>query len=143
MSDPSNVPTRDYSAQDYALLANAYLLKSYEHVKELRDTRAERHSAMAQGCYRQAAKLYLMAALKYQQQPVPAPSGPLPSVDDLLPRLQGRLRFEAEGALRVASAAVTRHYWRDFAEALRHRFERAEPSMFQDRVVPVPEDDES
>jgi hypothetical protein len=143
MSDHDSAPTREYTPQDYAWLANAYMLKAYEHLKVLRETRDERHTSMAQACYRQAAQLYLIAAIRFVDQPVVPPAGKLPSVDDLLPQLQGRLRYEAEAALRVAASALTRHYWRDFAEALRHRFERAEPALFQDRVMLPPDADAS
>jgi hypothetical protein len=131
MSD-ANAGEARYTARDYAVLANAYLLRSYDHIKRLRETRDERLSALAHACYRQSATLFLMAAARFHDVPVPPPSDRLPSVDDLLPLLKGRLRFEAEAALRTASAALTRHYWRDFAEALRQRFERAEPALFID-----------
>jgi hypothetical protein len=132
MSDLHGSHSHAYSARDYALLANAYLLRSYEHLKQLRETRDDRYSGMAHACYQQAVQLFLMAAIRFDGRPVAAPSGTLPTVDDLLPQLRGRLRYEAEVALRIATSALTRHYWRDFAEALRQRFERAEPSLFQD-----------
>jgi len=132
MSDLKGEHARQYAARHYALLANAYLLRSYDHIKRLRETRDERLSALAHACYRQSVQLFLMAGARFDGVPVPPPSGRLPSVDDLLPMLKGRLRFEAEAALRTASAALTRHYWRDFAEALRQRFERAEPALFID-----------
>jgi hypothetical protein len=135
MTHVNGSQSRQYSARHYARLANGYLLRSYEHMKQWRETRDDRFGGMAHACYRQAAQLFLMAAIRFDDRPVAAPSSPLPSVDDLLPQLRGRLRYEAEVALRVATSALTRHYWRDVAEGLRQRFERAEPSLFQDPAL--------
>jgi hypothetical protein len=125
------VPTaREYTEQELTWLAGQYFVRGYAHLKLLRDTRDAQHADMAKACCHRAVQLLLLAAAKFQGQPTPSPLEELPQVDALMTRLGGRLRFEAEAAVRSAAPSVPDAYWRDVAQGLRARFERAEPALF-------------
>lgn len=131
---------REYMVQELTWLAGQYFVKGYAHRKLLRDTRDAQHADMAKACCHRASQLFLVAAAKFQGQPTPSPLEQLPPVDALVALLDGRLRFEAEGAVRSAASSVPDAYWRDVAQGLRARFERAEPVLFTaaHTVMPAP-----
>lgn len=132
--------TRQYTVQELTWLAGQYFVKGYAHRKLLRDTRDAQHADMAKACCHRASQLLLVAAATFQGQPTPSPLEELPQVDALVALLDGQLRVEAEGALRSAAPSSPDAYWRDVAQGLRARFERAEPALFTatHTVMPAP-----
>jgi hypothetical protein len=94
--------------------------------------------ALAEHYYGQAAQAYLVGAAEYQHGRAATPSGAaMEDPNELINSLEGRLRIEAESALRSASgqapddspgAAVGRA--QTFAEELRDRFAHAAPELF-------------
>jgi hypothetical protein len=94
---------------------------------------------LAEHYYAQAAQAYLVGAAEYQRgRAVTRDGAALEDPIELVRSLDGRLRAEAEGALRSAStpvAAESRHRGveraRIFAEDLRHRFLEAAPELFR------------
>lgn len=142
MSDAAVRTTRDYTVQELTWLAGQYFVKGYTHVKLLRDTRDMQHADMAKACCHRACQLLLLAAAKFQGQHTPSPLEELPAVDALVELLDGQLRFEAEGALQSAASSIPGTYWRDLAQGLRARFERAEPALFTASHIVMPAPDE-
>jgi hypothetical protein len=135
-------PAREYAVHELTWLAGQYFVKGYAHLKLLRETREAQHADMAKVCCHRAGQLFLVAAAKFQGHETPSPLGELPPVDTLISLLEGRLRFEAEGAVRSAATTRPDAYWRDVAQGLRARFERSEPALFTTSytVMPSPEE---
>ena len=90
---------------------------------------------VAEHCYGQAAQAYLAAAAEYQRGR-PAPESFDVSPTELAKSLDGRLRVEAEAALRVACEVdqtlddARVEQTRILAEELRERFVHAAPELF-------------
>lgn len=105
---------------------------------------------LAELYYAQAAQAYLVGAAEYQHgRAVTRDGAAMEDPIELVQSLEGRLRAEAESALRATNvvaeesrnSAVERA--RVFAEDLRHRFAQAAPDLFHggaDRGVDCQQD---
>jgi hypothetical protein len=82
--------------------------------------------ALAEHYYEQAAQAYLVGAAEYQHGRAATQTGAaMEDTDELIQSLEGRLRVEAESALRSAAGRA-----QSFAEELRDRFAHAAPELF-------------
>ena len=131
------VPNVD-EARELMAEGDRLLGRAWEHAPSSKRGLSNVDLALAEHYYGQAAQAYLVGAAEYQHGRATTRTGAaMEDPNDLIDSLEGRLRIEAESALRSASGQAPDDSPRaavesaqTFAEELRDRFAHAAPELF-------------